>query len=178
MGTWTVALDARAAIDSATMSTNDRAAGVELIKTGTLAEFEVVGTHVEPAPDGETKFVRIEIQLGGAEAGDGEDQVEWVAFGFMFLLAVMSFHDAGPRGYSEKEFVDEDEFTVGDFTAGLRFVRGELHLEMDYLRGRCMKTHIIVRRDGWVLVETRGRSDVALRWVERIQGKKLAQRAS
>jgi hypothetical protein len=54
-----VASDARTAIDSALMSTNDRAAGVELIKTGTLAEFEVVGTHVEPAPDGETKFVRI-----------------------------------------------------------------------------------------------------------------------
>jgi hypothetical protein len=117
------------------------------------------------------------MQLGGPESGD-EDQVEWVAFGFMFLLGVMSFHDAGPRGYSETEFVDEDEFTVDDFFAGLRFVRGELHLDTDYVRGRCMKTHIIVRRDGWVLVETRGRNDVALRWVERIQGKKLAQRAS
>jgi hypothetical protein len=173
-----VASDAGAAIDSATMSTNERDAGVELMNTGTLAEFEVVRTHVEPAPDGETKFVRIEMQLGGDEAGDGEDQVEWVGFGFMFLLAVMSFHDAGPRGYSENEFVDEDGFTVGDFFEGLRFVRGELHLDVDYVRGRCMKTNIIVRRDGWVVVETRGRSDVALRWVERIQGKKLAQRAS
>jgi len=46
------------------------------------------------------------------------------------------------------------------------------------LRGRCVKTNIVVRRDGTVVVETRGRSDVALRWIERLQGKKQAQSAS
>ena len=155
-------------------------AGIELLKTGTLAEFEVVGTKVEPAPDGETKYVRIEMQLRASDDDDRdpEDEVESFAIGLMFVLAVMSFHDAGPRGYSEKLYVDEDEFTVGDFVTALRFVRGELHLAVDYLRGRCVKTDIIVRRDGWVIVETRGRNDVALRWIERLQGKNLAQRAS
>lgn len=157
------------------------AAGIELLKTGTLAEFEVVGTKVEPAPDGETKHVRIEMQLRASDDdGDREpdDEVECFGIGLMFVLAVMSFHDAGPRGYTEKTFVDEDEFTVGDFVTALRFVRGELHLEVDYLRGRCMKTEIVVRRDGWVILETRGRNDVALRWIERLQGKNQAQRAS
>jgi hypothetical protein len=156
------------------------AAGIELLKTGTLAEFETVGTKVEPAPDGETKHVRIEMRLkcSDDEEREPEDEVESFGIGFMFVLAVMSFHDAGPRGYSEKLFVDEDEFTVGDFVNALRFVRGDLQLDVDYLRGRCMKTNIVVRRDGTVVVETRGRNDVALRWIERLQGKKQAQRAS
>ena len=41
-----------------------------------------------------------------------------------------------------------------------------------------MKTDIVVRRDGWVILETRGRNDVALRWIERLQGKRQAQCAS
>ena len=156
------------------------AAGIELLKTGTLAEFEVVGTKVEPAPDGETKHVRLEMRLKGSDDDEREpeDEVESFGIGFMFVLAVMSFHDAGPRGYSEELFVDEDEFTVGDFVNALRFVRGDLLLDVDYLRGRCVKTNIVVRRDGTVVVETRGRSDVALRWIERLQGKKQAQSAS
>jgi len=139
-----------------------------------------VGTKVEPAADGETNYVRIEMQLKAADDDDREpeDEVETFGIGLMFVLAVMSFHDAGPRGYSEKLFVDEDEFTVGDFVGSLRFARGELHLDVDYLRGRCVKTDIVVRRDGWVILETRGRNDVALRWIERLQGKRQAQCAS
>jgi hypothetical protein len=156
------------------------AAGIELLKTGTLAEFEVVETKVEPAPEGETKYVRIEMQLRSSDDDEREPEDEGESFGvgFMFVLAVMSFHDAGPRGYSEKLFIDEDEFTVGDFANALRFVRGELQLDVDYVRGRCVKTHIVIRRDGRVIVETRGRNNVALRWIDRLQGKDRAQRAS
>lgn len=156
------------------------AAGIELLRTGALAEFEVVGTKVEPAADRETKHVRIEMRLRSSDDDDREpeDEVECFGLGFMFVLAQMSFQDAGPRGYTEKTFVDEDEFTVSDFVSALRFVRGELHLEVDYLRGRCVKTDIVVRRDGTVVLETRGRNDVALRWIDLLQRKKLAQRAS
>jgi hypothetical protein len=156
------------------------AAGIELLKTGALAEFEVVGTKVEPAPDGETKHVRIEMLLRRSDDDDREpeDEVECFGLGFMFVLAQMSFHDAGPRGYAEKLFVDEDEFTVGDFVDALRFVRGELRLGVDYLRGRCVKTDIVVRRDGTVVLETRGRNEVALRWIDLLQRKQRGQRAS
>ena len=156
------------------MST-DRSAGYKLIETGTLVEFEVKDSKVEPSLDGETSFVHVDIQLGGPEGGAGADQVEWGGFGYMFALAVMSFADARPRGYSGKEYVDEDEFTVTDFFDGLKFIRGELHYDGDYIRGRCMKTEIVVRRDGRVTLETRGRGESALRWVERLKGKKRFQ---
>jgi len=57
----------------------------------------------------------------------------------------------------------------------LAFVRGELHFDADYLRGRRMKTRIAVRSNGTVMLETTGRGKSALRWLERIQGKKLLQ---
>lgn len=156
------------------MST-DRSVGHKLLETGTLVEFEVKNTNIEPALDGETSFVHIDIQLGGDEGGDGEEQAEWGAFGFMFALAVLSFTDGRPRGYSEKEFIETDEFTVADFFEGLKFTRGALHFDADYVRGRCMKTEIIVRRDGLVTLETRGRGESALRWVERLKGKKALE---
>lgn len=171
-------------VDSGGMAKHaDRSAGLALVETGVLAQFQVTSTHVEPSPDGETSFVRIEMQLGGGDDDhdhddDGEDEVEWAAFGFMFVLALLSFNDARPRGYSEAEYVEGDELTVADFIAGLRFVRGELHLDLDYVRGRCVKTAIRVRRDGQVTLETRSRGESALHWPERLKGKKPLQLVS
>ena len=157
------------------MSSSDRPAGYKLIDTGTLVEFEIVDTKVEPAPDGETSFVRIALQLGGLDGGDGEDQVEWGAFGVIFTLAALSFNDARPRGNSDADFVEKDEFTVADLFDCLSFVRGELRFEADYVRGRCMKTDIVVQSDGQVILQTRARGESALRWVERLQGKKALE---
>jgi hypothetical protein len=150
----------------------DRSAGFALVETGMLVKFEVTETRVEPSPDGETQFVHIEMQLGEAGEADGEDEVEWAAFGFMFVLAMLSFHDARPRGISEHDYVERDELSVADYFKGLRFVRGELHLDLDYVRGRCVKTSIDVKRDGKVTLETRARGESALFWVERLKGKK------
>src|ERR1041384_2922899 len=150
----------------------ERAAGFSLLETGTLATFEVASTKVEPSPDGETLVVRIEMQLGEPGESDGEDEVEWALFGFMFVLALLSFHDARPRGYSEQDYIERDELTVADFLTGLRFVRGELHLDLDYVRGRCVQAAIRVQRDGKVTLETRARGESALHWVERLKGKK------
>ena len=98
-------------------------------------EFEVISRETEPTADTEDAVSRIVIQLGGGEGGDGEDQAEWGGLGFLFVLGALSFADARPRGYSEKEFIEGDELGVADFLHALRFVRGELHLEFDYLRG-------------------------------------------
>ena len=68
---------------------NDRTAGYKLVETGTLVEFEVTDSDVEPAPD------------------------------------------------------------------------GEMHFDADYLRGRCVKTEIVVRRDGRITLQTRGRGESA-----------------
>jgi len=157
------------------MSSSDRPAGYKLIETGALVEFEIVDTKVEPAADGETSFVRIALQLGGLDGGDGEDQVEWGAFGVIFTLAALSFNDARPRGNSDADFVEKDEFTVADLFDCLSFVRGELHFDADYVHGRCMKTDIVVQSDGQVILQTRARGESALRWVERLQGKKALE---
>jgi hypothetical protein len=45
----------------------------------------------------------------------------------------------------------------------------------DYVRGRCMKTTIVVRADGTFVLDTVNRGEAATRWVARLQGKKLLQ---
>ena len=54
-------------------------------------------------------------------------------------------------------------------------MRGELHLDADYTRGRRIKTRVVVRANGTVRLETTGRGMAVLRWLERMQGKKLLQ---
>lgn len=52
-------------------------------------------------------------------------------------------------------------------------MRGELHFEADYIRGRRLKTRVAVRADGTVRLETTGRGKAVLRWLERMQGRQL-----
>jgi hypothetical protein len=93
----------------------------------------------------------------------------------MFVLGVLSFAEARPRNMSSVDYQEKDEFTVADFIEGLRFVRGELHFNADYIRGRRIKTSIAVRANGTVKLETVGRGKAVLRWLDRLQGKKLLQ---
>lgn len=155
------------------MNLEERRTGLQLLETGVLAEFQVLETHIEPSPDGENLAVRIELVFAGEEEDDPADIVEWIAFGFVFVLAALSFADARPRGLSEADYVDEDEFSVADLFNGLLFSRGELHFHADYVRGRCMKTDITVRPDGTVTLSTWGRGQSAPRWLDRIRGKRL-----
>ncbi|HVO72063.1 MAG TPA: hypothetical protein VMT24_18565 [Aggregatilineaceae bacterium] len=106
------------------------------------------------------------------EEEDPADIAEWAAFGLIFALAVLSFADARPRGQSDIDFLEDDEFTVADLFECLRFSNGELRFSVDYLRGRCMKTDITVRRDGRMTLSTRNRGQAALRWLDRLEGKK------
>lgn len=61
---------------------------------------------------------------------------------------------------------------MGDMLRGLRFERGELHFHADYVRGRCIKTTVIVRADGTFLLESVNRGEAATRWIAKLQGKK------
>ncbi len=155
---------------------SDRLAGYKLLETGALVRFDVMGTRIEPSPGGDMVFVRIDLRLG-EEGADGErsEDHQWGAFGFMFCLAMLSFHDARPRGVSGVDFVERDELTVVDFVEHLRYERSELRFAADYLRGRCVKTDITVRGDGTSTIETRNRGEAAIRWVRRLQGKRLME---
>lgn len=158
------------------MPDSDRMTGYELIKTATLVNFDIIEKEAQPSPDGEETCVHIEMLLGEEEEdGERTEDVEWGAFGFIFALAVLSFHGARPRGVSDMHYEDEDEFTVADFMQNLRYERGELRFTSDYLRGRCMKTDVTVRPNGSVTLTTRNRGESALRWVDRLKGKKVLQ---
>jgi hypothetical protein len=156
--------------------------GYELIKTGSLVSFRIVEQEVLAAPDEAEFGMRLLLRFVSGEGEDdqdeddvAEDTVEWGAFGFMFVLGMLSFAEARPRNMSSVDYHEKDEFTVADFIEGLRFVRGELHFDADYIRGRRIKTRNAVRANGTVRLETTGRGNAVLRWLERLQGKKLLQ---
>jgi hypothetical protein len=164
------------------MASEAQMIGYELIKTGSLVCFRIVEEEVLAAPDEAEFGMRLLLRFV-AEAGDddqneddvAEDTAEWGAFGFIFVLGVLSFAEARPRNMSTVDYHEKDEFTVADFIGGLRFVRGEVHFDADYIRGRRIKTHVAVRANGYVRLETIGRGKAALRWLDRVQGKKLLQ---
>jgi hypothetical protein len=140
----------------------------ELLRTGTCVEFEVVETHVEPTVGEEDTHVLIVLRIP-------EDDVEMFSFGLTYTLGGLSFHDARPRGVSGNWFDDDDEWTAADMLRGLEFSRGRLHWHADYVRGRCVKTTVEVSPDGTVLIETVNRGEAALRWIDRLKGKKYLQ---
>jgi hypothetical protein len=162
------------------MASDVQMVGYELLKTGSLVSFRIIEEEVLKAPDEAEFGMRLLLKFA-AEVGDddqdeddaAEDTAEWGAFGFMFTLGVLSFDEAKPRNHSSGDYHEKDEFTVADFIEGLRFAHGELHFDADYIRGRRVKTRIAVRPNGTVRLETTGRGKAALRWLERIQGKKL-----
>jgi hypothetical protein len=59
----------------------------------------------------------------------------------------------------------------------LEFRRGRLYFDADYVRGRCLITTIEVTRDGIVTIETVNRGEAAVRWVDKLKGKKYHRAA-
>jgi len=157
------------------MKNEEGSIAYQLLETGTLAKFRIVDTSTEISPDKENLYVRAELEFQADEYGDPADIVEWASFGFIFTLAVLSFADARPRGISEVDFKTEDEFNVGDFLQCLSFGKSGLHFSADYIRGRCLKTDITIRSDGSITLTTWGRGQTALRWLDRLKGKKLME---
>jgi len=154
------------------MNDPETSAEHRLLETGTLVRFRVVDTQTQVSPDKENVFVRIDLVFEDDEDTDPEQIVEWAAFGFLFTLAALSFHDARPRGMSEIDYRPDDAFTVADFFDSLSFGHGELHLVTDYIRGRSMKTTVTIRKDGTIALTTWGRGQSARRWLDQLQGKK------
>jgi hypothetical protein len=140
----------------------------EWLTSAAVADIVVIKTAAEPAPSGDDWNVVIDGRIGAED----EDDVEWAAFGVIYALSMLSFHDARPRGMSEKEFLEDDEWLAADMLRCLQFQRGELHLHADYVRGRMMKTFVTVRRDGTFQLETANRGQAATRWIAMLQGKK------
>jgi hypothetical protein len=150
-----------------------KSAAHSLLEAGTLVRFRVVDTRTELSPDNENVFVRAELVFEDDDGdADSSEIAAWASFGFLFTLAVLSFHGTRPRGISEVEYQPNDKFTVADFFDCLSYRHGELRLETDYIRGRSMKTEVTIREDGSVTLTTWGRGQSVLRWLDQLQGKK------
>lgn len=164
------------------MTNESATTAYQLLKTGTVVAFRVLQEKVLPTPDEAEFGLRLELKFVAVDEEDdleddeaAEATAEWGSFGFLFVLGALSFDEAKPRAASAVEYLDHDEFKVSDFIAGLRYVRGELHFDADYIRGRRIKTRVIVRSNGTCTIETIGRGKAAVRWLERLKGKKLMQ---
>ena len=155
------------------MTENDRVLGHHLLETGVVVPFRLLEQEILPAPDPAEFGARLKLKFEPEdEDEDPEDIVEWGAFGFMFVLAVLSFADARPRESSVLDYRETDELTVSDFLGCLSFRRGALEFRADYIRGRRMKTDIAIGPDGSVTLTTIGRGKAPFHWLDRIQGKK------
>lgn len=157
------------------MKTEDRNAAYALLADGTLVDFDVIDSKITATPDKTNVSVTIELVFKADEESEPEEVVEWGSFGFIFALAVLSFADARPRGFSDQEYNEHDEFNIADFHQCLTFNKTGLHFSADYIRGRCLKTDITVRPNGTVQISTRNRGRISLRWLDRLKGKKLMQ---
>lgn len=142
-----------------------RIAGYRLLEQVAGLEIGVLEQHTEPTAVDDV-FMRIQFRID-------RDDVSISAFGLVFAVGVLSFHDARPRGVSGKWFEEGDEWTVGDMLEHLRFERGELRMYTDYVRGRMMKTTVVIRGDGTCTLETVNRGERASRWLTHLQGKKV-----
>src|SRR5258708_4533663 len=75
--------------------------GASLLKTGTLVSFRIVEEEVLTAHDEAEFGMRLLLKFVPEEGEDGQDEddvaedtAEWGAFGFMFVLGVLSFDEA------------------------------------------------------------------------------------
>jgi hypothetical protein len=163
--------------------TNDEPIEHELIRNGTSVHLHAGEPVVTPcpAPDdsyiGDMVHVRIEGRIGDPEEDEDEDEqgdLTYGAFGLIFTFGALSFADARPRGGSIKDYRAEDAWTASDMLRHLCFDQGALAFYADYVRGRMMKTRLIVRKDGTFVLETQNRGEAASRWIAHMQGKEAA----
>jgi hypothetical protein len=104
-----------------------------------------------------------------------EEEPDLVAFGVLFILSLMSFTFSAPRGYSEIEFIPDEEWNLEYFVQGLEFENKRLRFSSDYVSGRLMKTNVVFESGGRVTLSTRNRGRGAERWLTHLQGKKHIQ---
>jgi len=137
----------------------------ELIRqAAALADLKVTDTKIDHFMENTT--VRIAME-------EDPEVLENCALGLIYVLGVLSFLDAKPRGVSADYSDGVQEWTVSDLVRHLRFPKGRISFYADYVHGRMMKTSVEVSPDGKVVLETVNRGEAATRWVGRLQGKKV-----
>jgi len=135
----------------------------ELLKSSALARFRICVSEGKEHPD--RSWQRITCHMH-------RDDVPWAAVPLIYAVSAQSFADARPRGSSDIDYLEKDEWRFADLLPRLRLARGVLLFDADYVRGRMMKTTVRIAPNGGFVVETRNRHEMALRWLRAIKGKK------
>lgn len=82
-------------------ATREPLAACKLLQDGSPVAFDCINIDLQRSPTAEDTSVQIDLHLGEQE--DEEYRTEdhdWGGLGFIFCAAVLSFHDARPRGAS------------------------------------------------------------------------------
>lgn len=135
----------------------------ELLKSAALARFRVLRVEGEEDPDRSWQRITCHVH---------REDVSWGTLPLIYTLGALSFGDARPRGSSEIDYDEKDEWRIADMVQRLRFDQGSLVLETDYVRGRMMKTTVTVAPHGKLVLATRNRHEMATRWLDALKGKK------
>jgi hypothetical protein len=138
----------------------------KLVHDALLLDVDVIESDARPLVGEDDWAVRIQVQTDPR-------LIDACAHGFLFALAAMSFNEARPRDGASEWVEPSDQFSAADLLEHLRFEQGKLRLQLDELRGRCLKTTIELTSDGRARIETLNRGKSALGWVARLQGKQL-----
>lgn len=161
------------------MSHDNEPIELDLLRNGTCVELHTAEPVIIPLSDADDVHVgeRVRVHIEGRIGLQEDDDVEFSAFGLIYTFAALSFSDARPRGYSTFEYQSDDEWTAADMLRHLRFERGELRFYADYVRGRMLKTCVVVRKDGTFLLETMSRGETAMRWLAKLKGEEPTEEA-
>jgi hypothetical protein len=130
--------------------------------------IEIEYNHFDETPGGDgsvNTFQEIVFQIN-------EEDPEVYAVGILYTLSLMSFTFAAPRGFSENEFVPDEQWSLGHFLQGLEFRHNHLCFSADYVSGRLMKTDITYQSGGRVRVLTSARGRSAETWLTHLQGRR------
>jgi hypothetical protein len=135
---------------------------IEHLKDVLALDLQLVDTKIESL-DGEIVTTRMSCRRARSPV--------LVRVGLIFAIGALLFHDDRPRGFSDREFVENDEWTLGDMLR-VSDEHRRIHFHADYVRGRCVKTTVEIDREGKIMVETANRGEAATRWIARLTGKK------
>jgi hypothetical protein len=140
----------------------------DLASSVAAVRFRILRVEGEEHPD--RSWQRVTCHLH-------REDVAWGAIPLLYAIGALSFGDARPRGSSEINYQERDEWRIADMVQRLHFERGTLVFDGDYVRGRMMKTTVTIGSDGKFVVETLNRHEMAVRWLRALKGKKHIQLA-
>lgn len=103
----------------------------DLARSATLARFRILRIDGAERPDRSWQSVTCHLH---------REDVPWAAIPVVHVIGALSFGDARPRGASDIDYREDDEWTLADLVQRLRFEPRGLALDTDYVRRLCKRS--------------------------------------